>query len=222
MLSWFLGASGSDLDITFRSSDDFPQDPGIVRATRGIRDPRTGICTAASFSVCGIPGCVDEPDRVTPLLWAFLQEYVRPAVSNGEFSVGPVPLAGANYYSDELPRPYDTGFWAAFGHANNLYGTFSASGKQSCHPEGYIIRYRADYHIKDDYQWFEGKKTPFNFPGTDATVWIPHEWELSLVRTTPPRAQEYPFTISWTERERILVGLDLSWYRPAAWWEGLF
>ncbi|RLC61624.1 MAG: hypothetical protein DRI48_10530, partial [Chloroflexi bacterium] len=221
MLSWFLGASGSDLDITFRSSDDFPQDPGILRATRGIRDPQTGICTAASFGVCGIPGCVDEPDRVTPLLWEFLQKHVRPVAAAGKFRVQPVRVTGIDLYSDELPRPYDRGWWAAFGHVE-INGMFSAKGRPSCHPEGYVIRYRADYHIEDNYWWFEGKRTPFNFPGTTATVWIPHEWQLSLVHATPPRAQFYHFTISWTERERILVGSDFNWYRPAAWWEGLF
>jgi len=220
MLSWFLGASGSDLDITFRSSDDFPQEPGIVRATRGIRDPQTGIITTDTFCVCGIEGCADEPDCVTPLLWEFLQKYVRPVATAGKFSVPPRQIKGRHLYSDELPRPYDTGWWAAFGHVE-INGTFSAKGRQSCHPEGYVIRYWANYHIEDHYHWREGWQTPLPLPGTDG-VQIPHEWAISLERANPPRAQEYKFTISWAESERILVGFSFSWYRPAAWWEGLF
>ena len=206
MLSWFLGASGSDLNITFRSSDAFPQDPGILRTTKQFREPL-------------IPS--DEPDFITPLLWAFLLDHVQPVAGQSNFSVKPVDLQGADYYSDQQPRPYDRGFWAAFGHVS-VDGTLSAKGRRSCYPEGYVVRYRADYHIEDNYLWFEGKKTPFDFPGTDARVWIPHEWELSLVRAAPPRAQFYHFTISWTEKDRILVGSDFTWYREMPWWEPSF
>jgi len=221
MLNHFLHGGGSEFNITHaeRPLDSFFQDPGIARAIRGLRDPKTGIATTAGFCKTRVAG--DEPDCITPLLWAFLQERIRPVAGSGKFSVKLASLKGADYYSDQEPRAYDTGFWAAFGHVS-VDGNFSAEGRQSCHPEGYVIRYRADYRIEDDYCWFEGKKTPFSFPGTSATVWIPHEWAISLTRSTPPRANEYKFTISWTESERILVESDFSWYRPMVWWESAF
>ncbi len=58
-----LGASGSELNITFSSSDAFPQDTGILRATKQFREPL-------------VPS--DEPDSITLLLWAFLLDHVQP------------------------------------------------------------------------------------------------------------------------------------------------
>jgi RHS repeat-associated protein len=213
MLDHFLSGGGSELDIAINdlfSANPFSQDPGILRATKQFREPLIRS---------------DEPDFIRPLLWVFLQDYVQPVASGGKFSVGPVHLQVTDYIRDRnpemLPRPYDRGLWAAVGHVP-IAGTFSAEGRKSCHPEGYVIRYQADYRIEDNYKWFEGKKTPFDFPGASERVWIPHEWQLSLVRATPARAHFYHFNISWIERERLLVGLDFSWYRPMAWGERAF
>ncbi len=111
------------------------EDPGILRATKQFREPL-------------IPS--DEPDSIRPLLWVFLQDYVQPVATDGEFSVGPTVLNIADYIQDSdpemLPRPYDRGYWAAVGHVS-IVGTFSANGRESCHPEGYVIRYQAHYRI---------------------------------------------------------------------------
>jgi hypothetical protein len=81
-----------------------------------------------------------------------------------------------------------------------------------------VLRWHRDL-IDGEYKWFGGMRTPIPLPGTNlGDVMIPHEWELSLVNATPPRAHFYRFTISWTERERLLVGLDFDWYHTLAWY----
>ncbi len=220
-LSWFLNGNGNEFRVNHAerpvqllpgvsaSLRSFAEDPGIRRATKQYLPP-----TDAG----------EEPAFIYPLLWVFLDKYVQPASKNGSTSVG-AQLVGAEYYSNGQPRPLDTGFWAAFGHVS-IDGAFSAQGRESCRLGGYVVSYQAEYYFSDRYHWTERKLTPFDLParitsprGQLVRVEIPHEWEISLTKAAPPRAQEYPMFISWTEKERILVGPDFKWYRVLAWWE---
>jgi len=202
-LEHFLDGNGSQLDITFPPFNKFSMDPGIRRAIDQEIGPRA-------------PG--DEPATIKPLMQVFI-ERMQEAVENSNMIMVSVFLRGEDYYSPKgtQPRPYNTGFWAAFGHVS-LNGRFSALGYYSCKANGYLIDYSANYNIEDYYDWFPGKKTPFDFPFVAKTVWIPHEWELSLVNSNPPHADKYNFTISWNERERISTS-DFINFRPAGSWE---
>jgi hypothetical protein len=210
MLAHFLDGNGSDMNIIFSASDPFVNDPGITRATRTFGEPLIQ---------------KDEADFIVPLLHSFLTNHVRPIAdtSGNSFTVDPVKLFGQDhYFNDPLkerglePRPRSEGFWAAFGHVV-IDGTFSAEGKYSCRLDGYLIKYSANYLIEDHYGWYQDTWTPFPFGHGGSTVWIPHEWELSLVQAR--RAAEYNFTISWLERDRFLVAPDFSQYIQAHWWD---
>ena len=100
-------------------------------------------------------------------------------------------------------------------------GRFSAIVQHSCTYDGYFAEYTANYRIKDRYAWYPEKNiwTPFPFPFAPGLVQIPHHWEKSLTVTNPPRAHEYDFSISWTEREHIFITGDFSYFREVEWWE---
>jgi RHS repeat-associated protein len=212
MLDHYLDGNGSPKSIQFGANSSFVNDPGITRATRVFREP-------------AIPG--DEPDIIIPLLHSFLNNYVKPQVLCSTSSInviGPNYLNGKDHYfktgliqhpsygGEEIghePRPYDTGYFFAFGHVI-IDGEFTAqSVSLSSH---YIIEYVANYKIQDIYQWFPGKKGPLPFPGTDPNnpPEIPHEWAISLANASPPRAHNFEYTISWTERKNLAVLPDLS------------
>jgi RHS repeat-associated protein len=208
LLAHFLGGSGAKLLIALDANDPFVNDPGIVRATRAL----------------GQPASSDEADMIVPLLDDFLGNYLKPIAqaSGGSFSAGPVLLYGKDHYINDPsktlglePRARNQGYWAAFGHVT-IDGEFSANGYFSCRQGGYLVSYFARYSIDDRYQWFPGKQTPFPFGQNGGTVWIPHEWEISLI--TAGRAAEFDFTISWGERERLLVAPDFAQYSQASWW----
>ncbi|MBN1873493.1 MAG: hypothetical protein JXA33_04620, partial [Anaerolineae bacterium] len=219
LLAHFLDATGSEVSIHLSQSSTLVQDPGILRATQKYLEPYPGL---------------DEPERITPLLHAFLRDYVQP-IANDQFSVEATPLLGEDYTDpprnrDIRPRPWDFGWFGAIGHVY-VDGTFSANGHRACNSDkGYILEYQADYSIADTYEWFLGKATPMPFPGvhpapgttcSDANgpACIPHEWAISLMEAVPRRAAQYDFTISWTEKEKILVAPDFSEFRSLAWWE---
>jgi hypothetical protein len=209
LLAHFLGGSGQPLQILLSATDAFVNDPGITRATREFATPVSS----------------DEADFIVPLLHDFLGNHVKPVAmsSSGDFSVGPVPLAGIDHYFNDPaknvglePRAINNlGYWAAFGHVT-IDGNFSVKGYLSCRLNGYLINYTAQYLIKDKYKWFPGKKTPFPFGPSGGTVWIPHEWEISL--RDAGRAAEFDFTISWKEEARLFVTPDFTQYTQAAWW----
>lgn len=206
MLEHFLDGNGSARNIQFSIYNEFPHDPGITRATKEKH--------SAAFPS-------DEPLSIQPLLHEFVYSHIQAAAGKtSDFNVGPIFLRGEDYYvpKGKQPRPYSTGFWAAFGHVV-INGSLSASVHESCTYQGYFAEYSADYRIRDYYEWFPGKLTPFTFPFAPGTVWIPHEWELSLVNASPPRAHMYDFSISWTEQEYIFVRDDFSHFRELEWWE---
>jgi RHS repeat-associated protein len=206
MLEHFLYGNGRAKTIVMRADGAFANDPGITRATREFRGPASP----------------DEADRIEPLLPDFLNHYVAPVAqnSNSTFSLRRILLKGKDHYFNRPgktlglePRARDRGFWAAFGHVT-IDGSFAADGRRRTN--GYIINYRAGYTIKDRYEWFRGKWTPFDFPQGKGTVWIPHEWALSLV--AQGLAREYDFTISWGEEGKLFTS-DFNHYRSAGWWE---
>ncbi|MCC6191229.1 MAG: hypothetical protein IT318_19580 [Anaerolineales bacterium] len=208
MLSRFLFGGGNSLTIILPQGDPFVNDPGIARATGQF----------------GEPASRDEADFVVPLLHDFIGNHVRAVATSDErpFSAGPVTLLGADHYFNDpsktrglLPRARDLGYWAAFGHVT-IDGTFTAKGHFSCNLNGYLINYSANYNIADRYQWYAGTLTPFPFGVEGTTVWIPHEWEISLIDAG--RAHEFDFTISWTVRDRLFVTADFTKYTHASWW----
>jgi hypothetical protein len=207
MLEHFLDGNGAPMSIQFTVFDDFVHDPGITRATKEYREPE-------------VPD--DEPSFIQPLLYDFVDNSIQPAAETGGtwFKVGPEALFGKDHYTPlgKEPRPYNTGFWAAFGHVT-IDGLFSAEVRHNCTSAGYFVEYIADYRIGDRYAWFETKQTPFIFPFASGTVWIPHEWELSLVHATPPRAQMYDFSITWTERQYLFITDDFSHFHGLERWE---
>ncbi len=209
MLAHFLDGNGSKMSIMFSASDPFVNDPGITRATRNF----------------GEQASRDETDFIVPLLHSFLTKYVQPDAdpSGNSFTVGPEELGGKDHYFNDPskgrgldPRARSRGFWAAFGHVV-IDGTFSAEGKYSCRLGRYLVNYSARYLIKDHYGWYPGVSTPFPFGHGGSTVWIPHEWELSLVQDG--RAAEYDYTISWVEKDSLSATSDFSQFTQAHWWD---
>jgi RHS repeat-associated protein len=206
MLEHFLDGNGAHKDIQFSMDDAFVQDPGVTRATKELR-PRL---------------YEDEPTFIQPLLYTFVYNHTMPSVNGfGVSHVRPVVLKGEDYYVPRgmEPRLYSRGFWAAFGHVV-IDGTFSGAIQASCSYGGaFFAKYTADYQIDDNYEWFPEMKTPFNFPFASGTVWIPHQWELSLENATPARAAKYSLTISWTESNYIFIPRDFSYFRELELWE---
>jgi RHS repeat-associated protein len=204
MLERFLDGNGALVNIRFSELDAFPQDQGVTRATKENRPALTE----------------DEPETIRPLLSVFVYDYVQPAAkATTLFQVGPIGLEGEDFYSPpgSEPRPYSKGFWAAFGHVV-IDGVFSANGRlrQTC--DGYFLEYEANYRIDDRYEWFENMQTPFDFPGGSGTVWIPHQWEISLEQANPPRAMSYDYSISWTEKRYAFLSRDFEQLVDLDWW----
>ncbi len=118
MLEYFLLAIASPLNVELVPNtplyDSLVQDPGILRATKKYLEPYPGL---------------DEPERITPLLHAFLRDYVQP-IANNQFSIEATSLLGKDYTDpprnpDIRPRPWDFGWFGAIGHVY-IDGTFSA------------------------------------------------------------------------------------------------
>jgi RHS repeat-associated protein len=208
MLFHFLDGGGAPKFISLPSSSPFVNDPGIARATRTYVESSN----------------IDEPEIIIPLLHDFLGNFVKPVAINndGDFKVESPKIFGLDHYfprPDKIfgrePRARNPGYWAAFGHVI-IDGKFSAKGKKGCIYDGYLISYVADYQIDDRYEWFQGKMTPFPFGMNGELVWIPHEWEISLVAASI--AHEYDFTIEWRESERLFVKNDFLSFTTASWW----
>lgn len=104
------------------------------------------------------------------------------------------------------PRPYDSGYWGAFGHVT-IDGTFWASVKfgNTGYGLGYLIDYRATYEIDDTYEWFANKATPIPILGSVGAQ-IPHAWAISLA--DDGRAAYYDFKITWTETGSVFLTQD--------------
>jgi len=208
MFKHFLDSNGANKHFKLSQIHPFVNDPGITRATRGPAS------SAKAFS--------DEPEVVVPLLFSFMVSHVRPAVlsESGSQSIGPVPLFGLDHYypgserdTGLEPRPHSESWWAAFGHVT-IDGTFSAEVKFSCTLDGYLTNYKADYHISDMYTWFEDKNTPLPLPGIpkDAAR-VPHLWAISLTRSNPRMAQDFEYTIDWSEKN-VLLTQNFYEYKP--------
>jgi hypothetical protein len=106
------------------------------------------------------------------------------------------------------PRPHDQGWWGAFGHVR-IDATYSGINTQ-LGSTGYNISTQVDYYIDDNYRWTRGKSTPFGPPVASSTIWIPHEWELSLVEAG--KAYMFDFEVRWTEQLNIYLPDDFNYF----------
>jgi hypothetical protein len=225
MLHHFLEGNGQAVEIrgghvTFNGAvvggapgmDYFIRDPGVRRGIDRFIPP-------------GFP--TDEPSIVVPLLHAFIGDHLSLVATEASCTLGGAFVearfrdVNRYYHITNAPerqtyrgqllgselRPYDVGFWAAFGHFS-IYADYYAT----LHPTatGYQADYMARYFIEDRYEWFEGKTTPLPLPGASGSPKIPHEWALSLVEYR--RAHVFDFTISWTEEGRLNILRDFSGY----------
>lgn len=162
-----------------------------------------------------------------PLLYTFIDRDVRHAATpGGWFSVGPTTVLGKYQYfnwplnrsrGDGAVRAYDSGYWAAFGHVT-VDGEFRATGEFDCAQDGYIVHYKARYHIEDFYEWMPNgeeietpvaplAKSPGNIPR------VPHVWAESLVNAG--RANEFRYTVTWMDEDILFIMQDFSRYRKA-------
>jgi len=182
--------------ITLPENNDFANDPGIRRATKIKSQP-----LAPS----------DEPTELRPLLYVFLQDYLQPILSIPICLTNPL-LADYKVYSNETykgdksPRPASTGWWGAFGHVN-IDATYS-NITYDYQNNGFDIYTKIQYQIKDKYEWFPGKLTPFSSPVASKTIWIPHDWEYSLV--TAGKATMFDFEVTWSETLPKFLSKDFS------------
>lgn len=218
MLAHFLDGNGMPVFISgghmMANGAIFGGDPGMEYF---VTDPgiRRGI---DRFTPPKIQG--DEPDIVIPLLHSFIGIYLSDALCTGVTSVA-IEGGGSNRYIINTPRtiyqgnplgtelrPYDMGFWAAFGHVTIDAEYYASLETGSI---GYRSEYTARYTIRDTYEWFEGKVTPLPLPGASKTPEIPHEWALSLIDYG--RAHTFDFEISWTEDGILDILPDFSGYR---------
>ena len=194
MLQTFVDGNVQQLNVNLPANTSFGRDAGIVRVTK--------IKSGAKYPS-------DEPLEITPLLYRFINDHLQPTLSScspyfsliDDFSVG-----SQWNRQGSSPRPHDRGWWGAFGHVK-IGATYSNSSYVKV-PNGYLIQTQATYRINDNYGWFEGKSTPFGPPVASKTIWIPHEWELSLVRHRG--AVMFDFSVSWRERFSIFVSKDFS------------
>jgi len=200
MLGYFLN-SASYVRVDLGSNTRFDDDPGIMRATW-----KSMPATAA-----------DEPMTITPLLYIFLKDYIKPNIGCDTYQVlSPVSLSVANN-----PRPQTVGWWGAFGHVPFIEATYSNITIMRTYGDvGYVVKTQVKYHVLDKYEWFGGaKKTPLplGYPNPGGKppfnyVEIPHEWEDSLVAAN--RAFEYPFDIYWSDYFQIVLPNDFSQFLP--------
>jgi RHS repeat-associated protein len=181
MLGHFMNGNGQPMEIDFTREDNFYNDPGIVRATRGGGGPKY----VKEDNQTAI-----EPQEIFPLLHDFLWNHAKFAVQRGSSHIGDVFISGANHYSDNTrPLPHDRGYQAAFGHIG-IDGTFSTSA-YSC-DTGFVLEYKAAYIVEDDYSWHPPDVTDIDIPVVDQRIRVPHEWHESLIRAG--RAHEYNYS----------------------------
>ena len=193
MLKFFLDGRVNNIDISLPTDTSFGSDAGIIRATK--------IKTGNKFD--------DEPLEITPLLYVFLQKHMEQSLlcaprysAQGDYSVD----SKDTWSGEHSPRPHNKGWWGAFGHVEPN-ATYSNTSTLKV-PGGYRIQTDVTYNIEDNYGWFEGKKTPFGPPVASPAIWIPHEWELSLV---DDGAIMFDFTVTWHEKLNIFLSSDFSY-----------
>jgi hypothetical protein len=202
MLETFLDGGGS-MSINLSSNSSFQSDPGILRATKIKRPTKS-----------------DDAKEITPLLHVFLKNVRSLGICNG--ILPNQEIQGLPYYSDPNPdnraaRPYDTGWWGAFGHV--IINARYSNSRIIPGSYGYWISTTVTYSIADEYIWGRKAGTPLPL-GPVSWPWswrpdrltsivgrveIPHVWEESLRDANPPRAREFPFTITWSENLQIYV-----------------
>jgi RHS repeat-associated protein len=183
--------------LRLRSNSSFTTDPGILRATKIRSSNHAG----------------DEAAEIRPLLYVFLQDYMQPKLQLAACFPYNI-FEDFTVYSEQTwrgayePRPHDQGWWGAFGHVR-IDATYSGINTQ-LGSTGYNISTQVDYYIDDNYRWTRGKSTPFGPPVASSTIWIPHEWELSLVEAG--KAYMFDFEVRWTEQLNIYLPDDFNYF----------
>ncbi len=199
MLEHFLNSS-SYVRVDLGGSTRFDDDNGIMRATWKSMP--------ANFS--------DEPTSIIPLLYTFLTDYIKPNIRCDAYQV--LPSVSLNVKNN--PRPQTVGWWGAFGHVPYINAKYTnISITRTYGGEGYVVKTKVNYHVFDKYEWFGGDKTtplPLGYPSGGNPpfnyVFIPHEWEDSLVAAN--RAFEYNFDIYWSDYFQIVIPSDFSQFLP--------
>ena len=205
MLEHFL-MNGGYRTVTLPYNTSFASDLGIRRA----------IYEKIPSDPDKVP---DEPKEITPLLYEFLNDIQAYSGCDKSSLISPIIEYGWETYSGEFdPRPHGMGWWGAFGHVVidaeytniKMFPTYGNNG--------YVVKTQVKYSVEDHYEWFGGlMKTPLPLgtPDWDAGyfppvvfVYIPHEWEDSLVNAG--KATEYDFSITWSEYMQIVVLKDFS------------
>lgn len=166
-------------------------DPGILRATK-IKSDAT------------IPA--DEPSNITPLLYLYIKNYIVPKLDCNSYHFDNKVLISheESWGGTTPPRPIDRGWWGAFGHVEI---DAKYSNTIAIKLFGYLVSTNVEYTIEDKYEWFPNKKTPFGPPLASSTIWIPHEWELSLV---PSKATMFNFSVTWKENLTLQLAKDFA------------
>lgn len=204
MLKNFVQGFSGVYNVPLRRNSTYGNDYGILRATKielpAYRDKNGNM--------------IDEPDNIRPLLYVFLQDHIQPALQScttyllaDEFTV----TSRETWSGQHSPRPYDIGWWGAFGHVE-INATYSNTFAINF-PNFYYIRTHVKYNVSDRYAWFRGKSTPFGSPLASGRIEIPHEWEISLVNhdnSYGRKANMYNFTIEWSEPLEISLKDDFS------------
>lgn len=204
MLKKFVNGFSGVYDVQLPRDTTFGKDYGILRATKIKLPPYK--------DSNGNP--IDEPQEIRPLLYVFLQDHVQLALQScttyllsDDFKV----KSRETWSGKDSPRPYNTGWWGAFGHVK-IDATYSNTLVLKV-SDFYIVRTKVQYNIFDQYAWFYGKSTPFGPPLAASQIDIPHEWEISLVNydnSYGPRANMYYFNVGWSEPLNITLTGDFS------------
>ena len=198
MLKHFL-ENETYVRINLPENTDFANDPGIRRATKVKSEALSA---------------TDEPVEIRPLLYVFIQEKLQPMLSMPLCLANPnlsdyVVYSNETYKGEKSPRPASIGWWGAFGHVN-IDATYTNTNLKYSNT-GFDITTKIKYHIEDNYGWFPGKMTPFSSPVASKTIWIPHDWEYSLV--TAGKATMFDFEINWDENLPIFLSKDFSFFK---------
>jgi hypothetical protein len=216
MLKHFLDGDSTAYISLGEGGSTFGTNRGIERATKKILPPQN-------------PS--DEPDVISPLLVGFIEQTIRQCYA-GNFAI-PLPdrtISGQPRYSTEIdglggpstPRPWingpldgdGIGWWGAWAHVviDGHYSNAMLTNAQYLGVPWAANKLTAHvmYTIKDDYTWTRGRSTPLPL-GLGSSVWVPHEWELSL-EGYPMGAVETHAYITWFEDLTVLYSQDFQTY----------
>ncbi|HYF61465.1 MAG TPA: RHS repeat-associated core domain-containing protein [Herpetosiphonaceae bacterium] len=206
MMAYFLYGGGVHQDIY--PDDDFSQDQGVLRGTRGI-NPADFVEHSA------------EANLVFPLVHDLIRNHMKASWTDKSSPPVPVTIEALNgvHYKDtnrgafgkgELPgsyRAHDRGFYSADGRFV-MTGEFKYNAMFCADDGGYYMSYGARYSINEPYDWHDGTVTDFGL------MKIPHSWHNSLVKAG--LANEYDYTVHWSDHQTLFITTDRSQFREAS------